>query len=241
LVDFLHIICYYCTMKIKKNIYCIKLFINRTFLISAKNLILIDTGFPHQVKHVIRFIKSIGRKPEELSFIILTHHHIDHRGSARQLKKLTGCKIAAHKNDVPFIEGIKHSYREHKILWVKFLLFLTELIFGKVKVKVDKILEHGEKINGLSVYHTPGHTEGSISLFFKNEKILFCGDTVPWTLGKMKRPNPYTLDHKKEFTSIQTLSKLDFEILLPSDCKMVFNQAKKTLIDFCKQHKSQKH
>ncbi len=91
-------------MEIVKDVYSIKLLFNHAFLITGKHLLLIDTGFPYQAKKIIRFIRAIGRGPEELSLIILTHHHIDHRGSARALKKLTGAKIAAHTDDTPFIE-----------------------------------------------------------------------------------------------------------------------------------------
>ncbi len=220
-------------MEIVKDVYCINLFGNRAFLITGKQLILIDTGFPCQAKKIIRFIKSIGRNPEELSLIILTHHHIDHRGSARVLKKLTGAKIAAHTLDIPFIERNKHSYKGYKLWWVQFLLFITELIFQKEKVRIDIELHEVDEIEGLRVFHTPGHTEGSISLLLEGKRLLFCGDTVPFTLGKLKIPNPYTLNHKKELKSIRKLSGLDFDILLPNDCRMVLHNGAEVMKNFC--------
>lgn len=221
-------------MEIAKDVYSIKLLFNRAFLITGKHLILIDTGYPLQAKKITRFIKVIGRKPEELELIILTHYHIDHKGSARELKKLTGAKIAAHKNDIPFIEGKTRSYKGYRLWWVRILLFITELIFQQEKVNVDIELRNGDRINGLTVYHTPGHTEGSISLFYPSKKILFCGDTAPYTLGKLKRPNPYTFNHKKEYQSLKRLSELDFEILLPNDCRMLMRDGRKVLKEFCK-------
>jgi len=85
----------------------------------------------------------------------------------------------------------------------------------------------------LVVHHTPGHTEGSISLFLYDKKILFCGDTVPYILGKIRSPNPYSLNHKMEFLSLKKLSKLDPEILLPGDCRIVMTHGKETLEEFC--------
>ena len=220
-------------MEIVKGVYSIKLFFNRAFLLTGENLVLIDTGYPYQAQRITRFIRKIGRKPEELSLIILTHHHIDHRGSARALKKLTGAKIAAHPDDIPFINGKKHSYKGYKLKWVQFLLFLTELIFRQEKVNVDIELRDGNSINNLIIHHTPGHTEGSISLFFYDKKILFCGDTVPYILGKIRSPNPYSLNHKMEFLSLKKLSKLDLEILLPGDCRMVLEDGGQVLREFC--------
>lgn len=220
-------------MEIVKDIHCIKLLFNRAFLLAGKRLILIDTGHPYQAKRIIRFIRAMGRKPEELSLIILTHHHIDHRGSARVLKRITGAKIAAHTDDIPFIEGEKHSYIGYRLWWIRFLLFLTELIFQKEQVTVDIELHDNNKIEGLVVYHTPGHTGGSISLLLKSKKVLFCGDTVPYTLAKLKRPNPSTINHKEEFMSIKKLSELDFDILLPNDCRMVLSDGVSVLKRFC--------
>ncbi len=220
-------------MEIVKNVFSIKLLFNRAFLLVGKHLTLIDTGFPCQAKRIIHFIRSIGRKPDELTLIILTHHHIDHKGNARALKKLTGAKIAAHSNDAPIIEGKEHSYKMNRSWWVKLLLFVTELVFRKESVKVNKKLKNGDIIDNLVVYHTPGHTKGSISLYLKNRKLLFCGDTVPYTLGKLKKPNPYTINHNKEFESLKKLSELEFDMLLPNDCRMVLNHGKKSLVEFC--------
>ncbi len=221
-------------MEIARNVHSIKLFSNRAFLITGKELTLIDAGFPLQSGKIITFIRSIGRKPEELSLIILTHHHIDHRGSARAVKKLTGAKVAAHVNDIPFVEGQKHAHNGHRLWWVRLLFFILELIFKHEKVRVDIKLKDREYIGGLTVIHSPGHTEGSISLFLMNNKILFCGDTVPYTLGKLKSLNPYTMNHNQERESIQKLSEMDCDILLPNDCKMVLKDGKSMLREFCK-------
>jgi hypothetical protein len=67
-----------------------------------------------------------------------------------------------------------------------------------------------------------------------NKKILFCGDTVPYTLGKLKSLNPYTKNHNQERESIRKLSKMDCDILLPNDCRMVLKDGKSLLREFCK-------
>jgi glyoxylase-like metal-dependent hydrolase (beta-lactamase superfamily II) len=227
------IIWYGAFMKISEGIYAIPLFGNRAYLIAEKQLILIDTGMPFQARHILRFIKKIGRKPEELALIILTHHHIDHRGNARALQNLTRARIAAHKEDIPYIQGSKRSYRAHLPWWVKVFLFIADILFREEKVSVDDILSENDIVDGLQVIHSPGHTPGSITLYHPKRKILFCGDTAPYTLGKLKKPNPYTADHKKEMASIRKLAEIECQCLLPNDCNMVLENAQSVLKDFC--------
>jgi glyoxylase-like metal-dependent hydrolase (beta-lactamase superfamily II) len=224
-------------MKITESIYAIPLWGNRAYLVAEKQLILIDTGMPFQARRILRFIEKIGRKPEELALIILTHHHIDHRGNARELQALTNAKIAAHKKDIPYIQGSKRSYRARLPWWVNLLLFITDVLFREKKVSVDNTLIEDEIVHGLQIIHTPGHTPGSISLFHAKKKVLFCGDTAPYTLGKLKRPNPYTIDHTHEMASIRKLGAIECQYLLPNDCRMVLGNAQAVLKDFC----SEKH
>lgn len=220
-------------MRVANTIHVIRLVGNRAYLIAGNQLVLIDSGLPFQANRIMRFIRDIGRRPDELAHIILTHHHIDHRGSARALKSLTGAKVAASKNDIPFIEGRARAYRESLPWWVKLLHFITDLWFREENVSVDTVLQEGDTIQGLRVIHTPGHTPGSISLFHIKEKALFCGDTVPYTLGKLKKPNPYTVDRAQEMASIRKLAAIECLFLLPNDCRIVYRDAQKVLCDFC--------
>ncbi len=224
-------------MKITDMIYAIPLLGNRAFLIADKDMILVDTGMPFQAKRIIRFIRSIGRKPGELKYIILTHHHIDHRGSARALKAYTGAAILAHRKDISFLEGRNLSFRERLPFWVRLLLFSSDLLFRREVTQVDITLSEGDTIQYLKVLHTPGHTPGSISLYYEREKALFCGDTAPYTLGKFKRPNPFTIDREQEMASLIRLSTLDCKLLLPNDCAMVFKNGRSVLKHFCSREK----
>jgi hydroxyacylglutathione hydrolase len=232
-LDFVLSMCYVHGMEITADIHAIPLFPNRAFLITEKKLILIDTGLPFQATRILRSLEKLGKDPRELSLIVLTHHHIDHRGNVRVLKTLTGAKIAAHQYDIPYIEGTRRAYREHPRWWVKLLFFVTDLLFKSAAVAVDTVLTDGDIIQDLLVMHTPGHTRGSISLYHMKKKLLFCGDTAPYILGKLGKPNPYTENPAQEMASLRKLATLDCRSLLPNDCSMVLNEAKGFLKDFC--------
>ena len=74
------------------------------YLIYGDGITVIDTGFNGTEKLITGYIRSTGRDPSEIRLIILTHAHPDHTGSAKALRDLTGCTIAAHPLDAPSIE-----------------------------------------------------------------------------------------------------------------------------------------
>lgn len=228
---------YVVSMKITDTIHSIPLMGNRAFLVAEEQLTLIDTGMPFQAKRIIRYIRKIGRKPGELKYIILTHHHIDHRGSARALQAYTGATVLAHREDVQYLQGTSFAFRDHLPFWVRLLLLATDLLFRQHIVQVDKTISEGDAIQHLRVLHTPGHTPGSISLYYKKHKALFCGDTAPYTIGKLKRPNPFTTDRNREMESLTRLATLDCQLLLPNDCTMVFENGQRVLQNFCSREK----
>ena len=54
---------------------------------------------PGNADAILHFIESLGRKPQHLVRIVITHSHIDHMGSAAELKARTGAAVLAHRNE----------------------------------------------------------------------------------------------------------------------------------------------
>lgn len=96
-----------------------------------------------------------------------------------------------------------------------FLFRLTSPFFHATPVEPDLRLKENDTIGSLIVLHTPGHTPGSISLYDNKRKVLFVGDTARFMKGKLQGPPPqFTPDMGNAKTSIERLSKLEFEVLL---------------------------
>ena len=149
-----------------------------SFLVYGDQITLIDTGVAGCEKDIFDYIRSTGRDPSEIALIILTHSHPDHIGAARAIKQLTGCSIAAHPAERAWIEDVDLQNRERPVPG-----FAT-LVGGSVSV--DHELADGDTVepdekrgSEILVFHTPGHSKGSISLFLHSEGALFCGDAVP--------------------------------------------------------------
>jgi hydroxyacylglutathione hydrolase len=145
------------------------------YLIFAKNIYLIDSGVAGSAKIIFEHIKKQGRKPEEITHLIFTHAHPDHIGSAKSIKEICGCKLLIHEAEAGWIEDVEKQSRERPVPG------FHALVEGSVSI--DENLHDGycfeaEEEVKLKIVHTPGHSKGSISIFFENDSALFCGDTL---------------------------------------------------------------
>jgi hydroxyacylglutathione hydrolase len=146
------------------------------FMIFGREITLIDTGVASSEILIFECIRQKGRRPEEISRIILTHSHPDHIGSARSIQKVTGCSVGAHRDEVSWIEDVDLQACERPVPG-----FHT-LVGGSVHV--DMVLGDGDLIdagddNVLEILSCPGHSPGSISIHSRKDHALFSGDTIP--------------------------------------------------------------
>ena len=146
------------------------------YLIFGDQICLIDSGVAGSDGMILDYIKQAGRNPRDIARIILTHSHADHIGGSPALKKQTGCKVAAHIDARPWIENVDRQYAERPVG------NFYDLIGGPVEV--DSGLKDGDRVDlgdggTLEIFHTPGHSDGSISLLYNKDSALFTGDAVP--------------------------------------------------------------
>jgi len=184
---------------------------NVYLVINGKEMIIVDTGMPGNAKKIVDYAKKIGHQPTEVSTIILTHYHIDHMGSAKDLKDLTNAKIAVSAEDKDFVSGAKPYPKPKNIL-----MRATSTFIKAAPANVDIILRDGDKIGGLTVIDAAGHTPGSIFLYDPQRKVLFTGDTLRLDGEKVVAgPRHFVWDDNKEKQSIAKLAGLDFDVMLP--------------------------
>gem|GEM_PF-3312595 len=58
-----------------------------SYLIVGKTICLIDTGVSATAPLIVDYVRGLGRKPEEIALILLTHAHPDHIGGCASIKK----------------------------------------------------------------------------------------------------------------------------------------------------------
>ena len=111
--------------------------------------------------------KSSNRK---LS-IVSTHGHLDHLWGAAWACEQWNTPVLMHEADIPMAQAMQQQYD-------LFGIPLKAKPFPIENIKQSPITNHQSPMSTFEVLHTPGHTPGSICLYFPEEKILFSGDTL---------------------------------------------------------------
>jgi hydroxyacylglutathione hydrolase len=131
---------------------------------TTREAMVIDPG-----DEIEEIVAILGRHHLQVKQIVITHAHIDHVGGAMKLRALTGAPILLNQNDYALLKML-----DVQAGW------LGMAAPGKVEIAAslgdDESLRAGRL--AASVIHTPGHTEGSVCLYFPAEKMLIAGDTL---------------------------------------------------------------
>lgn len=130
----------------------------------SREAIVIDPG-----DEIEKIQEILARHELRVTAIVVTHAHIDHIGGAAKLKKRTGAPVYMNENDLEL-----HDQLDMQAGWLN--------IAPPEKPGIDVPLRDGDnlKLAGAEflVLHTPGHTQGSISLRLDAESKLIAGDTL---------------------------------------------------------------
>jgi glyoxylase-like metal-dependent hydrolase (beta-lactamase superfamily II) len=191
---------------------------SRVFLLrGGEHLALVDTGRRGGARRILRTVTEAGYRPDDLSLLVITHHHLDHIGSLAALRASTGAKVAAHRLEAPLIAGDKPLPNPFQLpILARAMQPLVAL--GQPKAApVDVLLEEGDALPGLpdwQVLHTPGHTPGSICLWRSKDGVLVAGDALEYRRGRLTQPSRlFTADMDQAKASIARLARLDVNVL----------------------------
>lgn len=130
----------------------------------SREAMIIDPG--DDLDQILAILQRHGLTVKQ---IVITHAHIDHIGGAAKLKRLTGAPVLLNANDQMLLKLL-----DAQASWLG--------MRPPENTSIDASLTTGDKVQAGSivadVLHTPGHTEGSICLYFPTQQKLIAGDTL---------------------------------------------------------------
>ena len=196
--------------EIAPGVQAIRLRFVRVHLLDGDVPTLIDTGMPGSGTVIARALTTLGRSIDEVERIVCTHAHPDHAGGARELSR-EGVAILMHPADIAAIsagaiEAVSRPTR------AGLLAYATPTPPRLDPVDDGTVLP---VLGGLRVVHTPGHTPGSICLYAERDRMLFVGDALQVTRGRLDFANTVaSTDIAKARRSVRRMAELDVDTIV---------------------------
>lgn len=148
---------------------------------SQAGMILVDAGLRGEEQSVLKKMNELER--EDLLLIFITHAHLDHYGSAAELRRLTGAPIAVHHQDEEAMALGETRIGSARNIGraLKAVLPLVHPLLRPEPAHADLVFEDGFHLGeygfDAKVLHTPGHTNGSSCLVVQ-DRLAFAGDLI---------------------------------------------------------------
>jgi hydroxyacylglutathione hydrolase len=203
-------------MKLEKDLY-VYLWKNayenncNTYVIGGALTVLIDPGHSKFIEPLFSQMEEDGLSPDAIDLIVSTHSHPDHlEGLATFLDKPT--KAAMSK------EEERYLYETGRLLFE----MMGQPLPG---FRIDFYLKEGSLHlagNRFDIIHTPGHSPGSLSIYWPERKALFTGDVV--FCGGVGRTDFPEGNSRQLMASIERLSQLETDILLPGHGEIILGR-----------------
>ena len=166
---------------------------NNVYLVKGERAVFIDSGHDddEEVNLLLELWQSVGSP--KVTAIILTHRHADHAGGARKLAEATGATIMSSPTEkTPIEHDVPGTYVGHT-------------------PSDGETLDLGGA--SLEILYTPGHTVGSISAYYKEQRVLLAGDTIRTTEPFKMDPNAG--DMGLHLDSLRKLLNYDVRVIGP--------------------------
>jgi hydroxyacylglutathione hydrolase len=195
---------------------------NITYIKSGNHEVLVDAGTGLYTSSLDKDLQTQGSSIDVITDVVLTHSHIDHIGGVIPLLEKGSPKLYLHKAEADPINNGDMSHTLGDTFGVDLPPF-----------KIDVVLQEGDIIDfgdvRLQVFHTPGHSAGSIVMQVEDSGILFTGDTM-FPGGSFGRVDFPTGSPKKLVESLRRISEMEFEIALPGHMNAIKYNARRSAL-----------
>lgn len=209
--------------------------VNWALVTEGDDVTVVDAGYPNDGAALLASLDAVGRRPEDVRAVLLTHAHLDHMG---------GVPTLLRQHDVPVLTGaveVAHAHRDHLeqitpvqmlrqcthragITWVAQTLRAV-LPHANMAVPSATPVPFGEALDlpGSPVaVSTPGHTSGHTAFVLEEVGVVFTGDALvtahPLLPGPPRAqllPGVFSEDEAEMEQSLQVLAGLRADVVVP--------------------------
>lgn len=155
-----------------------------------EGLTLVDAGLPGVWTELGQAIRAVGRQPEDVKALVLTHAHFDHVGVARRLVQRLGVPVYGHRDERtlaahPYRYAHENPRATYPLKHPRAVPILTSMLFaGALAVKGVQITDEFGAAATVPVpghprvVPSPGHTAGHCALHLPDRDVLLTGDAL---------------------------------------------------------------
>jgi glyoxylase-like metal-dependent hydrolase (beta-lactamase superfamily II) len=208
-------------------------YVNVYLVEDAGRVLLVDTGLPATWGLIAQGLRHIGRRPDDVAAVALTHAHFDHTGTAARAQKRLRVPIWAHPEDF-FIAAHPYRYAHENLRATYPLKHPVALRILGAMARAGALRVPG--VEGLRPYagegeadlpgrphviHTPGHTYGHCALHLPDRDVILSGDALvtldPYTgrTGPQIVAGAATADSALALASLDKITATGAGIVLP--------------------------
>lgn len=193
---------------------------NAFIVTNGRGCIMVDSSRANRWRKLVRNLRLLSI--DHLDLLVLTHSHFDHAENARNLKEIFQPGILIHRLEAGYLAGGNSPLPQGTIAFTRILLTLfANFLQPRVQyqgvacdIEVDTCFDLDPWGHKAYIIHTPGHTQGSISLIVDDE-IALVGDAM---VGEIKTTifQPYADDIKEVIRSWKRLLDTGCNTFLPA-------------------------
>lgn len=198
-----------------------------------EGLTLVDAGLPGVWTELGQAIRAVGRRPEDVKALVLTHAHFDHVGVARRLVQRLGVPVYGHRDERtlaahPYRYAHENPRATYPLKHPRAVPILTSMLFaGALGVKGVHVTDELEVSAPVPVpgrprvVASPGHTAGHCALHLPDQDVLLTGDALvtldPYTgeTGPRIVAGAATADSDLALRSLDALAQTQAGTVLP--------------------------
>ncbi|MGB8649978.1 MAG: MBL fold metallo-hydrolase [Mycobacteriales bacterium] len=174
------------------------------------SLTLVDAGLRNAHKKVLAALAQLGRAPEDVTRILMTHAHNDHAGGLAGAQRATGAMVMSHDREGVYLRDGRPPGLDTRRFSGRLMSRLPGR--GFAKVEVGETFADGALLEcGVRVVHTPGHSPGHCSYLHEATGVLITGDAIFNVRGLRYSPALFCTDVTQSRETAAVLGELDYE------------------------------